>query len=74
MVFEGKAPRELCLALKDPTKNGGKTLAALEAHFAADPIVLWAYGPGPGRSVPPVPHDELVAHVKRWVAAGGPCP
>jgi hypothetical protein len=74
MVFEGKTSRELCEALKDPAKNGGKTLAALEEHFASDPIVLWGYAPGPGRSMPPVPHDELVRSVKRWVVAGGPCP
>ena len=74
MVFEGKTPHDLCVALKDPAQNGGKTLAQLEEHFAKDPIVLWGYDPGPGRTVPPVPHEELVHYVTRWVAAGGPCP
>jgi hypothetical protein len=74
MVFEGKSPRELCETLKDPTKNGGRTLAALEEHFATDVIVLWGFAPGPGRTRPPVPHDELVRHVKEWIEAGAPCP
>jgi hypothetical protein len=74
MVFEGKTPRELCESLKDPARNGGKKLPALEEHFASDPIVLWSYDPGPGRSLPPVPHGELVREVKRWIASGAPCP
>jgi hypothetical protein len=74
MVFQGKSPRELCETLKDPAQNGGRSLAALEEHFATDPIVLWGFAPGPGRSLPPVSHPELVRHVQRWIAAGAPCP
>ncbi len=74
MVFEGKTPHELCETLKDPARNGGRTLAALQEHFAIDPIVLWSFAPGPGRTLPPVLHAELVSHVRRWIAAGAPCP
>jgi len=74
MVFQGKTPRELCEQLKDPSRNGGKSLDALREHFAHDPLVLWGWNPGPGRSLPPIPHEELVAHVARWIQAGAPCP
>ena len=74
MVFEGRTPRALCEQLKDPARNGGKSLEALREHFASDPIVLWGWSPGPGRTLPPMPHAELVKHVGDWIAAGAPCP
>jgi len=73
MVFQGKTAHELCETLKDPTKNGHKTLAALEEHFDSDKIVLWGFAPGPGRTMPPVSHDELSQAVHAWIAAGAPC-
>jgi hypothetical protein len=74
MVFDGTSPHDLCLALKDPAKNGGKSLPALREHFENDPLVLWAYAPGPGRTLPPIAHDDLVKRVDAWIAAGAPCP
>jgi hypothetical protein len=74
MVFEHKTPAELCAQIKNPAKNGGKTLEGLVEHMGHDPFVLWAWSPGPGRSVPPMSHADLVAHAKAWVAAGAPCP
>lgn len=74
MVFQGKTPRELCEQLKDPAQNGHKKLSDLEEHFGHDPIVLWGWNPGPGRKKPPISHEELVGHTKRWLDAGAPCP
>jgi hypothetical protein len=74
MVFEKKTPAELCAQIKNPAKNGGKSLEALAEHMGHDPLVLWGWSPGPGRTVPPMPHAEFAAHAKAWVAAGGPCP
>ena len=74
MVFEGKSPAELCAQLKDPKQAGGRDLAALIEHVDKDPLVAWGWAPGPGRSPVPVPHDELVAAMRAWVAAGAPCP
>lgn len=74
MPFEGKSAHDLCEQLKDPAKNGGKSLADLHHHFAKDPLVLWGYNPGPGRTLPPISHAELVQHVDRWIAAGANCP
>jgi len=74
LVFEGKSPGELCRQLTDPTKNGGKTLAALEAHMGKDELVLWGWEPGPGRTLPPLSHADFMTRVHGWVAAGGPCP
>ncbi len=74
MVFQGKTPRELCEQLKDRARNGGKSHAELEEHMAHDPIVLWGWDPGPGRTKPPISHAEFAAHAKRWLAADAPCP
>jgi hypothetical protein len=74
MPFERRTAHELCEQLKDPGRNGGKTLAELRVHFATDPIVLWAWSPGPGRATPPLPHAALVQAVDLWLARGAPCP
>lgn len=74
MVFEGLSVAELCTRFKDPTKNGGRSLAALAEHVGHDPLVLWAWSPGPGRTTPPMSHETFVTHVQKWAAAGGPCP
>ena len=74
MPFEGKSAHDLCEQLKDPKRNGGKSLADLHTHFEKDPLVLWGWDPGPGRTAPPLAHDALVKHVDAWIAKGAPCP
>jgi hypothetical protein len=74
MPFEGKSAHDLCEQLKDTKKNGGKSLVQLHDHFAKDAIVLWGWSPGPGRTVPPIPHAELVKAVDKWIAGGAKCP
>ena len=74
MPFEKRSAHDLCEQLKDPHQNGGKSLADLHGHFAKDAVVLWAWDPGPGRSVPPMAHADLVRQVDTWVAKGAPCP
>lgn len=74
MVFQGRTPAQLCAQLKDPAHNGHKTLPELEEHMTHDKLVLWGWDPGPGRTTPPLPQAVFAGHVKRWVAAGGPCP
>lgn len=74
MVFQGRTPRALCEQLKDPAQTHGKDLAALLDHVAADPLVLWGWSPGPGRTPVPTPHATFVAAFRTWVDAGAPCP
>lgn len=79
MVFEGRQPDALCRALRDPSQNGGRSLADLLAHVREDPLVLWGWDPGlaPGgsgnRSVPPLSHAQFVEVFAAWVAAEAPC-
>jgi hypothetical protein len=73
-VFQGRTVTELCEQLKDPTRNGKKTLAQLLEHVSHDPLVLWGWNPGGQRPTPPLSHDTFVAAFSTWVAAGGACP
>jgi hypothetical protein len=74
MVFEGKSAHDLCEQIKDPARNGDKSLLALKEHMGHDPFVLWAWSPGPGRTPPPISHDALMKSVDDWIAVGAPCP
>lgn len=74
MVFEGRSPRELALQLKDPNKNGHKTLQQLITHVSKDPLVLWGWNPGDGRTLPPLSHAEFTKQFKEWVAKGAVIP
>jgi mono/diheme cytochrome c family protein len=75
MVFQGRTAHELCEQFKDPKQNGGKkTLAAAMEHLEADPLVLWGWSPGNGRTVPPLSHEEFMKNIKAWMENGAACP
>jgi len=74
MVFQGKTVTQLCEQLKDPQRNGHKTLKQLIEHVEHEPLVLWGWKPGGKRTLPPMSHDAFVAAFKTWVAAGAVCP
>ena len=73
MAWQGLRVEALCESLKDPARNGGRDLAALEAHLRNDSIVGWGFAPGPGREPPRLSRAELVARFVVWRAAGAPC-
>ncbi|HEY3130269.1 MAG TPA: hypothetical protein VGL91_12490, partial [Acidobacteriota bacterium] len=54
MVFVGKTPGELCSQLKDPSRNGGKTINQIIEHVTSDKLVGWGWNPGEGRATPPL--------------------
>ncbi|MBX3154943.1 MAG: hypothetical protein KF773_03000 [Deltaproteobacteria bacterium] len=74
MTFEGRSAGALCEQLKDPARNGNRTLPALLEHVTHDPLVLWGWNPGGKRTTPPVPHAAFVEAFGTWVASGGACP
>jgi mono/diheme cytochrome c family protein len=67
LVFQGKSPRELADQLKDPKRNGGKTLEQLLEHVTHDKLVLWGWEPGNGRMKPPLSHAEFAKKFREWV-------
>ena len=74
MVIQGKTPRELCEQLKDPARNGGKTLQQIIEHVTSDKLVGWGWNPGEGRTLPPLSREEFARNVKLWVEKGAACP
>jgi hypothetical protein len=74
MVFINLPSAELCRALKDPKRNGGKNPEQLVKHVSEDKLVLWGWEPGGQRAPVSVPHAQFVAAFKDWVSGGMPCP
>lgn len=74
MVFQGRAPGQLCRQLEDPKQNGGLTRERFVDHVTTDPLVRWAWNPGEGRTTPRLSHEEFAAAVKEWLDRGGACP
>lgn len=65
---------EICEQLKDPERNGGRTLTEVADHVGHDPLVLWGWEPGPGRVPAPGTPAKTVADILAWADAGAPCP
>jgi hypothetical protein len=74
MVFQGRSPRELARQLKDPKRNGGKSLQEILRHVEEDGLVKGCWNPGDGRTPPPLSHAEFSKAFRTWVEDGGPDP
>lgn len=74
MAWVGKSLGEICVQIKDPERNGGKSLEELIHHMADDPLVGWGWNPGVGREPAPGTQKEFGALIKAWVDSGAVCP
>jgi hypothetical protein len=74
MVIQGETAGQFCRQLKDPSKNGNRTLAQIIEHVSSDELVGWGWNPGDGRTLPPLSRPEFVAAMKAWVDNGAACP
>jgi hypothetical protein len=74
MAWEGKTLGDICAQIKDPARNGGRSLEALVEHIGTDHLVGWAWAPGYGRRPAPGTQKEAGALVEAWVKTGAVCP
>jgi hypothetical protein len=74
MAWQGKTLGSICEQIKDPERNGGKTLEDLVHHMAEDSLVGWGWNPGAGREPAPGTQKSFGALVEAWVASGAACP
>ncbi len=75
MLWEGRTKQQICEQMKDPARTGGRrTGQEVMEHMKVDPLVLWAWTPGAGRTTPPLSHEKFVQALEAWVSAGMPCP
>jgi hypothetical protein len=74
MAWVGKTPRAICEQLKDPKRNGGKTLAQIVHHNAHDELVAWGWRPGADREPAPGTQEQFGALFAAWAETGAECP
>jgi hypothetical protein len=74
MAWEGKTLAEICAQIKDPARNGNRTLESLVEHIGTDHLVGWAWAPGYGRQPAPGTQKEAGALAEAWVKTGAACP
>jgi hypothetical protein len=74
MVWFEKSSAEICAQIKDPARNGGKTLDEVAIHIRDDALVAWGWDPGPGREPAPGSAEETYETLRRWTELGAPCP
>jgi len=74
MLWEGRSKEQICEQMKDPARNGGRTLAQIVDHNAHDRLVAWGWNPGHGREPAPGTQEQLGQLVADWVASGAECP
>ena len=74
MAWQGKTISQICVQIKDPARNGNRSLHDLIEHIGTDTLVGWAWAPGFGRTPAPGTQMEAGALVKAWVDSGAACP
>ena len=74
MAWEGKTLGEICAQIKDPARNGNRSLEALIEHIGEEPLVSWAWEPGYGRQPVPGTQKQAAELVEAWVNTGAACP
>src|SRR3954468_2283573 len=74
MAWQGQSLGEICRQVKDPARNGDRTLEQIVAHMAEDSVVGWAWNPGYGREPAPGTQKEFGALLKAWIETGAACP
>jgi hypothetical protein len=74
MAWEGKTLAEICAQIKDPARNGGRSLEDLVHHIGTDSLVGWAWTPGSGRTPAPGTQQIAGALADAWVQTGAVCP
>lgn len=74
MAWVGKSPRQICEQLKDPKRNGGKSLTEIVEHNAHDALVAWGWDPGHDREPAPGTQRQFGDLVTAWASTGAECP
>jgi cytochrome c5 len=74
MAWQGRSLAEICRQLKDPGRNGRRSLEQLWRHMAFDDLVGWGWAPGDGRTPAPGSQQQFGALARAWADSGGACP
>lgn len=74
MGWEGLDDHQLAEALKDPAKNGHRSLEQIFDHMAHDELVGWGWNPGANREPVPIPREEFARILREWIDTGAISP
>lgn len=74
MGWVGMTVPEICAQLKDPERNGGRTMAEVAHHMGHDSLVGWAWTPGEGRTPAPGTWEAFAELAENWIETGAACP
>jgi hypothetical protein len=74
MGWQHKSLADICMQLKDASRNGGRNLSAIVEHATRDSLVGWAWKPGAGREPAPGSQAAFGALIKAWAESGAVCP
>ena len=74
MAWQGRSLAQICEQIKDPARNGNRTLPQLLDHMAHDDLVGWAWHPGGTRTAAPGTQPRFGALVSEWIKTGAQCP
>lgn len=74
MLWWQQSSSQICQQIKDPNRNGGRTLDEVAHHILEDELVHWGWAPGIGREPAPYSAEETADFVTLWAKAGAPCP
>ena len=74
MGWIGLTVPEICEQIKDPERNGDRTLADIHEHMAEDGLVGWGWNPGEGREPAPGTQHRFGKLTQAWIDTGAHCP
>lgn len=79
MRWEGLSRTEIAESMMNPKNNGNRSPEDIMHHLTEHELVLWAWEPGLDgegnpREAPPVPVEEYIAAVKKWIELGAIIP
>jgi hypothetical protein len=72
-IWEGLGDRALCELLKDPARNGHRSVTQIVAHLHT-PLVAWGWSPGEGRTPVPMSRQLFLEQIAQWAGNGAACP
>ncbi len=74
MAWQGRSLGQICEQIKDPARNGKRTLKQIHDHMAFDELVGWGWHPGGTRTPAPGTQKQFGELVAAWIQTGAACP
>jgi hypothetical protein len=74
MAWLGRSASQICEQIKDPVRNGGKSIAQIVEHSGHDELVAWGWDPGHDRAPAPGTQERFGQLMQAWADTGAVCP